>query len=82
MDLTPFQGLAENRIHRQAKWSESMAVGSNEFVADVKHQLCTGKIGSDGETFYLRERQSPFGVSLASASPYEGLNSYEWNVFS
>ena len=76
------QELAENRKNRQAKWSESMAVGSNEFVVEVKKQLCAGRIESDDEMFCLRETQKPFGASLASFTPNETLNSYEWDVFS
>lgn len=66
---------------RQSKWTESIAIGGDEFVAETKKQLGTGKIESEGEDFYLRESQAPFGLSVASDLQNGEQNSYEWGVF-
>ncbi|MDX9788436.1 MAG: transposase [Desulfobacterales bacterium] len=75
------QGLEENKKTRQSKWTESIAIGSDEFVAKTKKQVGTGKIESKDEDFYLRESQEPFGLSEASDLQNEEQNSYEWSVF-
>lgn len=77
------QGLKEKQKDRQPKWSESIAIGSDEFIEKTKKQLGIGKVRFGGGDFYLRESQKPFGSTFAFNPVVEpGQNTYEWNVFS
>ena len=53
------EALADNALEREAKWSRSIAVGSEAFVNQVSDSLCP-KIGkrqasADGDSFVVRE---------------------------
>ena len=74
---------------RDAKWSESIAVGDKDFVAEVKSKLGAQAIGrkiqgtGDNEDYELREAKTPYTPLFASQKrPLSPENSYFWNVFS
>jgi len=39
--------LHDNQLHRQSAWTESIAVGSKEFVIETKKNLANRAIGRD-----------------------------------
>ena len=81
--------LKNGSNRRDAKWSESIAVGDREFVSEVKSKLGAKAIGrkisgaADNMDYELREVQSPYNELFApkkcSLSPENG---YLWNVYS
>ncbi|OGP91777.1 MAG: hypothetical protein A2Z19_04630 [Deltaproteobacteria bacterium RBG_16_54_18] len=74
-------------IVRESKWTESIAVGSKEFVEDTKDRLgmkACGRevIGGDG-TYQLREVSEPYGRIFDSQNDDLRLeNRYFWNDIS
>jgi putative transposase len=56
---------------REAKWSESIAVGDKEFVSEVKAKLGARAIGrkilevDDNENYELCESQTPYNPLFA-----------------
>jgi hypothetical protein len=73
-------------IQRDAKWTESIAVGDKEFVMEIKAKLGAKAIGRRGmknvEGYELKERQSPynrvFDLEKCSLRP---KNEHLWHVF-
>jgi len=61
--------LREERLKRERRWTESVAVGSRGFVEQVKRQLGTRAhyraIEADSDDFVLREEAEPYGGHLA-----------------
>jgi REP element-mobilizing transposase RayT len=60
------EACTQHGIARESKWTESIAVGSKEFVEDTKERLgvkARGRevIGGDG-TYQLRETAEPYGA--------------------
>lgn len=76
--------MIKKNLDRAAKWTESVAVGSEPFVSATKQKLglkVQGRevTGADG-SFELRESIAPYNATLGHEN--EGLrhqNSYFWN---
>jgi putative transposase len=64
---------------RQAKWTQSVAVGGESFIEKIKEALgfrASGrKIRRAGDSFELRETQQPYGTTNALASG----NTFLWD---
>jgi putative transposase len=81
--------LKNGSNRRDAKWSESIAVGDKEFVAEAKSKLGARAIGrkilevADNGDYELREMQFPYNPLFAPEKSSLSLeNSYFWDVFS
>ena len=65
---------------RQAKWTQSVAVGGESFIEKIKEALgfrAKGrKIRRAGDSFEPRETLQPYGTTnaLASGNPFYGIN--------
>ena len=71
---------------RKAKWTESIAVGSEEFTKRIKEGLGVRGKGREvlatGDAFHLREREAGYGDDSYLENDDIGLgNEYFWNVF-
>ena len=72
---------------RDAKWTESIAVGDKEFVVDTRTELGVKAIGrkvlGDNENFELRESQIPYNPLFAPEKcALSSENSYFGNQLS
>jgi len=74
---------------RDAKWSESIAVGGRGFVSDIKSKLGSRAIGrkiigaGDSEDYELCETQTSYNPLLApEKAALRPENCYFWDVFS
>ena len=70
---------------REDKWTKSIAVGSKEFVEDVKTQLgglAKGrKARETGESYQLREPSASYESHLSIENGVIGVgNSYFWDI--
>lgn len=68
---------------RDEKWSESIAVGSKEFIANTKEELGplfeSRKVDGEGGQYELHERQEPFNSPLSSKIDVRGAeNAHQW----
>jgi len=71
---------------REAKWSESIAVGDKEFVLETKARLGAKAVGRkiSGEegNYELREPKIPYGpLFTLEKSSLSSENSYYWDVY-
>jgi putative transposase len=71
---------------REAEWTESIAVGSEEFTERIKERLGVRAKGREvfagGDVFHLREREPGYGDDSCLENDDIGLeNEYFWNVF-
>jgi REP element-mobilizing transposase RayT len=80
--------LKNGSNRRDAKWSESIAVGDKEFVSDVKSKLGSKAIGrkiigtAENGDYELRETLSPYNPLFAlEKCSLRHENRYFWNVF-
>jgi len=79
------QPLQNNSLQRQEAWTESIAVGSKEFISEIKRTLASRAIGRDvherNGVFELRE---PFLSYSAHFDPQKYVlrpeNTYLWNI--
>ncbi len=76
------EALRQETKMRDAKWAESIAVGSKEFVEETKEELGalfeTRKVeGKDG-LYQLHERQEHYGSLMHGIEPQEAMNTYQW----
>jgi putative transposase len=57
--------LKQERYEREGKWTESLAVGSRDFISQIKLELGTRArgwlISEKGDAHTLREHESPYG---------------------
>jgi hypothetical protein len=72
--------------HREAKWTESIAVGREGFVERTKEGLGVRGKGREvlahGDVFHLREQGAGYGDDSCLENDDIGLgNEYLWNVF-
>jgi len=77
--------LQNNSLQRQEAWTESIAVGSKEFISETKRTLASRAIGRD-----VHERNGVFGLREPSVSysahfdPQKYVlrpeNTYLWNI--
>ena len=67
------QGLRQSSLSRNARWSESLAVGSELFVQDIQAQLGaeahSRSVQVDRESAWLREPSATYTVD------FDGKNS-------
>lgn len=79
----------EKRSHceRQSRWTESIAVGSEEFARGTKEKLRVKAVGRDirgtNGSFEVREMVTPYGADFEGEN--EGLrqeNTFYWDIFS
>jgi REP element-mobilizing transposase RayT len=71
---------------RDAKWRQSIAVGSKVFIEDVKDQQGYKAIGRKivkaGDIYQLKERQASYNCDFGNKmSPLRVKNSFNWNVY-
>ena len=76
--------LEEKKHVRDRKWTESIAVGSKEFIEKVKEKLgfrARGRKVSDAEnaTFQLREAQSIYGDDSPNID-FVTENTFLWDI--
>ena len=76
--------LEEKKHVRDRKWTESIAVGSKQFIEKVKEKLgfrARGRKVSDAEntTFQLREAQSIYGDDPANID-FVTENTFLWDI--
>jgi putative transposase len=77
--------LEEGNPFREDKWTESVAVGGEEFVKRIKEDLGVKVLGrttlTDGDQHQLRETQQPY---MAHFAPEKGLLrqnlSFKWDI--
>jgi len=72
---------------REAKWTESIAIGSKAFVEGIQEKLgikAKGrKVVGDSDTYELREAQSSYGdVFDIEKTILRSKNAYLWNIYS
>ncbi len=62
--------ISAHKLLREKKWTESIAVGSQKFVEDIKSRLESRagarKVIADDGTFELRESRAPYYISFHS----------------
>ncbi len=86
-----YQGWVEDILRtdghsREAKWTQSIAVGSKFFVEDIKDKLGYRAIGrkvvGTGDGYELKESvasySDDFGVKMSTLRPE---NSFKWRVY-
>jgi putative transposase len=78
--------LAGNRQVRDAKWSESIAVGSRSFVEKIMEKLgvkVSGRKVVEGKDSYeLKESGAPYGSDFGGQmAVLRHKNSYAWRVY-
>jgi len=60
------EAIARNNLGREERWSESLAVGSRDFVAKFQDQLksrCKSRqLIAEEDGFIIRERLSSYGA--------------------
>lgn len=92
---TSFQNLHRNlvndaletdKIKREARWSQSIAVGEKQFVADIKKRLASKALGRKTQSlddgFQLREEAMPYIVDFDTKnSDIAPKNAYKWGTF-
>ena len=71
---------------RDAKWTESIAVGDKQFVAEIKSKLGAKAMGrravETGEDYELREDQNPYSDDLGPKNSSLRLkNDHFWRIF-
>jgi putative transposase len=71
-----YEALKKARNHRDRKWTESIAVGSESFVKTTKQLL-----GADGRGRKVREREDIFELREETI-PYSGILGHENTVLS
>ena len=79
--------LKADKQMRESKWSQSVAVGSKDFVDKIKNELGmravhrrTNKVD---ESFELREEQFPYSTNFSPQNAHLSTeNSYFWDVYS
>jgi len=76
--------LAQNKMEREAKWTDSVAIGDRSFVEETKEKLgikAKGRkiIGKNGE-FMIRETQQPYEAIFDPKKLHlNSENTYYWN---
>ena len=79
------EALHENMLVREAKWSQSIAVGSEAFVSQVaaaiNPEISKGKTAEMGESFVVREASVAYNAhSDSKMEPLSSKNSVPWHV--
>jgi putative transposase len=79
------EALEKHRYVRQSKWTEAIAVGSEDFVRETKERLGIRAIGrevvGDDGTFELRESTVAYDSGFAMENgDLRGENAYFWDV--
>jgi len=80
------QALKAGTGVRESQWSDSIAVGSKEFVDETKARLgiraAGRKIHETGEQFELKEAALSFNANFGSKNTIiDAKNTYFWNVY-
>lgn len=80
------QALQSGRLSRDTNWTESLAVGGNDFVTKVQ-ELLEGRakqreVITKGEHSVLREQVSPYRINFeGEKGVLSSNNRFKWNVF-
>ena len=79
------EALRKDRHVRESKWSQSVAVGSKEFVEKIKEKLgfqVKGRsISCRGENYQLQEQQSAYNAHFTRENvSLSNDNAYLWNI--
>ena len=77
--------LKRNKIHRESCWSQSIAVGEEEFITAVKKRLASKVLGRKTEPlddgFQLREDILPYIADFdAQNRDIARENTYKWII--
>ena len=74
MIINPKEILKTKNYVRESKWSQSIAVGSKNFVEGIKEKLgirAKGrKVGELGGSYHLREAQVPYNSDFSPKNSY------------
>ncbi len=76
----------QSHRERQAQWTESLAVGNEDFVRDTKEKLGIKAVGRDvievNGSCELGETATPYRADLAHENEYlRQENTFYWNMF-
>jgi hypothetical protein len=79
------EALEKHKYVRQSKWTEAIAVGSEDFVRETKERLGIRAIGrevvGDDGAFELRESRVAYDSGFAMENgDLRGENAYFWDV--
>ncbi len=79
------ESLANGNNHRQNQWTESIAVGSKNFIETIKEKLGTlakgREILENGGGFQLREETATYIANYDSKNDNIGVkNTYFWDI--
>ncbi|MGA7879146.1 MAG: hypothetical protein WCA08_26030 [Desulfoferrobacter sp.] len=77
--------LGSGNFSRSSDWTQSIAVGSRDFVAKTKEKLGVKakgrKVLEDNEVCQLREQRTPYVSNFGAENGDIGLeNAYFWNT--
>ena len=77
------EALEQETRMRDNKWSESIAVGSKEFIANTKEELgplfLNRKAAGEAEQYELHDPQEPYNSRFAPEIDVgSNMNAYEW----
>ena len=77
------EALEQEAKSREAKWSESIAVGSKEFIENTKEELrplfLSRKAIGEGEQYELHDPQEPYNSHFIPKMDIEdNMNAYLW----
>jgi hypothetical protein len=77
--------LRNGSNQRDAKWTESIAVGDEEFVKETKAKLGAKAMGrralENNESYELRESQNPYNPNFAREKyPLSLKNDHYWQI--
>jgi putative transposase len=80
------ESLKSDKLVREKKWSQSIAVGSKEYVENIKSKLgiraIHRQINESNNGFELKEIQAPYNADFGDKNArLSAENSYYWNVF-
>ena len=78
--------LGKDKIKRETRWSQSIAVGNKKFVTDIKKKLTSKVVGrkvrSLDDDYALREEILPYIVNFeAENNEIAQKNAYKWGTF-
>jgi len=79
------QTLQNNSLQRQVAWTESVAIGSEDFISETKRTLASNAIGRDvHERDGVVELREPYVSYSAHFNPKKHVlspkNTYPWNI--
>ncbi len=79
------ESLKQNKLSKEEKWSQSIAVGNKEYVENIKDKLGVRaihrQIHESDSSFELREDQTPYTADIdTQITGLSRNNTYYWNL--